>query len=415
MKTAELGAGERPGVEFVPGLNALERKYFKQGATESVMIDKGITRLNFALAGEEIAPGKGIREALQPLTHDVTTRSLGLFTDTARGGLRQDFQLLTNTTSLPAIYQNKGVYVSRLGMTAASAPSDPTWASLQQFSRLYRETPGNTAPFNIINPGGMPLIKAQAPSGWVAATGGTVTGANRVPPSGLLLQPTLAKVQVLFSLLGRDIYRNLPQGPIQRQLTPEEKAPGLHGMQDQQFRNTRFDYDLHLMYQPIVTLHNPYNVALEFTSVRVEFMHVPFAMQVFRNDLPQSTGFAPMETMFADNESGAQTKIFGMNLKNKKADGTPGTTTITLLPGEVKLFSGYIDPNRTFAQDVGDRQFWDHTVGTGITTNIDALPGWRGDGIGFDCDWLTGSMRINGNADEGHDRACLGLAWDDKI
>ncbi|MCX6879403.1 MAG: hypothetical protein NTW21_37215 [Verrucomicrobia bacterium] len=141
MKTAELGAGERPGVEFVPDLNALERKLFKQGTPASVMIDKGITRLNFALSGEQIAPGKGIRVVLQPLTHDVTTHSLGLCTDTTRGSLKQDFQLLTNAASLPAIYQNKGVYVSRLGMPAASAPSDPTWASLWEFARLYRDKP----------------------------------------------------------------------------------------------------------------------------------------------------------------------------------------------------------------------------------------------------------------------------------
>jgi hypothetical protein len=123
MKTAQLGAGERPGVEFMPGLKDLERKFFKQGAAESAAIDKGITRLNFALSGENLAPGKGVREALMPLTHDFTTQSFGLFTDTARGGLKQDFHLLTNTTSLPAVYSGKGVYVSRLGMTTANAPS----------------------------------------------------------------------------------------------------------------------------------------------------------------------------------------------------------------------------------------------------------------------------------------------------
>ncbi len=141
MKTAELGAGERPGVEFIPGLNELERKFFEKKANESATIDKGISRLNFALAGENLAAG--VREALQPLTHDVTTQSVGLFTDTARGGLKQDFQLLTNTTSLPAGttgYAGNGVYKSRLGMTTANAPSDPRWESLQQFARLYRGT-----------------------------------------------------------------------------------------------------------------------------------------------------------------------------------------------------------------------------------------------------------------------------------
>ena len=70
-KTMELGSGERPGVEFIAGLNGLERKYFKQGSTQSTTIDKGVTRLNFALVGENFS--KGVREALMPLTHDVTT------------------------------------------------------------------------------------------------------------------------------------------------------------------------------------------------------------------------------------------------------------------------------------------------------------------------------------------------------
>ena len=268
-KTMELGAGERPGVEFLPGLSELERRLFEINATESSVIDKGITRLNFSLAGETLA--SGMREALQSLTHDVTTQSLGLFTDTAHGGLKQDFQALMNGSSLPTEYQNKSVYASRLGLpvSATTNPSDPTWASLQQYARLYRST--------ITNTGGVPLLKAQTPSGWAAATTtGSTTTVNRTPPSGVLLLPDIAKVQVLFSLVGRDLYANLPSGEIKRQLTSDEKANGIHGPQDGQFRSTKYDYDLHLMYTPVVTLHNPYNVALEFTSMRVEFLNVPF-------------------------------------------------------------------------------------------------------------------------------------------
>jgi hypothetical protein len=408
-KTMELGTGERPGVEFIAGLNGLERKFFKQDVPESATIDKGISLLNFALAGENLAKGKGVREALMPLTHDVTTHSLGLFTNTARGGLKQDFQLLTNGNSLPTDYSGKGVYDSLLNLpkSATSNPSDPTWAALKEFAGFYRSN-------KLINSGGVPKISTQVPSGWAAATGGTVTDANRVPPAGLVLQPTIAKVQLLISLVGRDIYGNLPAAPIQRQLTAAEKAVGIHGPQEGQFRPTRFDYDLHVMYAPIVTLHNPYNVALEFTSVRVEFVHVPFALQIFRNGVAQSTGLVPLETMYADNESGSLNKIFGMNLKTNN-NGAPGSTTFKLMPGEVKLFSGYIDPNRTYAQDLNDRKFWDIYVGTGITTNIDAMPGWPGDGIGFDCDWVAGGLAVDGEGVNGHWASCLGLAWDDKI
>lgn len=400
-KTLQLGSGERPGVEFLAGLKPLERRFFEKKSPQFAIIEKGISRLNSGLAGEHLA--EGLREALRPLGHDLTTQSIGLFTDTAHGGLKQDMHLLTNPAALPADYRNKGVYVSRLGLTTANAPSDPSWAGLREFARLYRD--------KIANSSGVPVLKAQVPANWRAASG--TTGAivvNRVPPPGVVLMPTIAKVQMLFSLIGRDIYDYPPPAgnPI------PASAAIIHQPQGGQFKGTRFEFDLHLLYTPVVTLHNPYNVAIELNTVRLEFIHVPFAMQIFRNGIAQSTGLVPLETMYADNERGQQGKVFGMNLKTK-LNGKPGTTTFRLMPGEVKMFSPYIDPTRTYRQDLGSRQFWDIYVGTGITTNIDAIPGWRGDGIGYDCDWLAGSQKVNGDAADGHWASCLGLARDDAI
>jgi hypothetical protein len=404
-KTLQLGSGERPGTEFIPRLGALRRRFFAAAAPEFADFVKGIGDTNFGLTAERLAPGTG--EVLKSLTHDVTLHSMGLFTDTARGGLKQDFHLLTNTTSLPAAYSGKGVYASRLGMTPTNAPSDPRWESLQQYSRLYRD--------KLISSTGVPVIKAQVPSGWAAATTSTavppVTTLNRTPPPGVVLLPTLAKVQMLFSLIGRDLYSYTPPAGN----TIPADAPPIHNPQASYFRGTKYQYDLHLLYTPIVTLHNPYNVALEFTALRVEFVHVPFAMQLFRNGVAQSTGLVPFETMYIDNQNGQTGKIFGMNLK-AKTNGVPGSTTLRLLPGEVKVFSPYLDPSRTYLQELsGDRTFFDYSIETGITTNINAIPGWRGDGVGFDCDWLTGAQPVDGIAANGHWQSGLGLAADDQI
>jgi hypothetical protein len=403
-KTAQLATGQRPATEFIPGLAGLDRAMFDASSAEFDVIRKGITPLNYALAAESLAPGT--RDALKPLAHDVTTRSLGLFTDTARGGLRQDFHLLTQSPTLPAGYQSQGVYVSRLGMKSAEAPSDPRWESFHQFSRLYRDRISAT--------GGVPVLRAMAPAGWQAAAGsGTSVAVNRRPPPGAVLMPTIAKVQMLFSLIGRDLYNYPAFGPGQIPPLVPDSAANMHGPQDQHFRGTKYKYDLHLLYTPVVTLHNPYNVALEFRNLRVEFLHVPFAMQVFRNGVPQSRGLVPLETMYGDYSPG-NSKTFGMNLKTK-VNGRPGSTTFRLLPGEVKMFSPYIDPDRSYQQDLGDRKFWDIFIGTGITNNIDAIPGWRGDGIGFDCDWLAGSLRMSGAKEDGQWASCLGLARDDSI
>jgi hypothetical protein len=421
QKSAQLGAGERPGVEFIAGLNGLERKFFEKSATQSVALDNGITPLNFSLAGEQLA-GKTIPTALKPLAHDVTTISNGIFTDTARGGLRQDFQLLAQTTPFPTEYNLKGVYTSRSVMPSGGGLSDPRWESLQQFATLYKDTSVN----GLGKIGTAPLLKAKVPAGWNASTltgNPPTTTVIRTPPPGVVLMPTIAKVQMLFSLIGRDIYPNLP-GNLKRPLTTAEKASNMHGPQDGWFRNTKYDYDLHLLYTPIVTLYNPYNVAIELNAMRLEFIGVPFAMQVFRNDVPLSTGLVPFESMTDDNKNSDQSKIFGMNLKTK-VNKQVGGAVFRMLPGEVILFSPYIDPARTYATDLKDRKFWDIYLNTGLTTNVDAIPGWRGFGIGFDCDWLAGNKPSIGSASTedpstaqppyGLWKGCYGLAWDDKI
>ena len=407
-KLAQLGSGERPATEMIAGLDGFEREMFSRGSSGDVVIQKGISRLNFSLAGETLAPG--VRPTLQPLTQDLTTHSLGLFTDTARGGLKQDFSLLSNLNSLPSEYAVKGPYTSILGMSSAEAPSDPRWESLHQFSRIYRD--------RVVNTGGTPLLRAMAPSGWQAATllngsPPTVT-LNRKPPPGPVLMPAIAKVQMLFSLIVRDIYNYPAFAAGAAAPVVPESAGNMHGPQDGHFRGTKYDYDLHLLYTPVVTLHNPYNVALEFRSMRLEFVHVPFAMQIFRNGIAQSRGLVPFETMFADNDNEGKAKTFGMNLKTKLT-GRPGSTTFTLLPGEVKLFSPYIEPTRTYQQDLADRKFWDIYVDTGITSNIEAIPGWRGDGIGFDCDWLAGGLAVDSDKNQGRWESCLGIARDDQI
>ena len=416
-KTARLGAGERAGVEFISGLNTLDRAFFEASATEGSIVRNGITRQNFSLAGEKLG-GSAIPTELKKLTHDVTTVSTGLFTDTARGGLKQDFQLLTNAGILPPEYLGKGIYDSRAVMPSGGGPSDPRWESLQQFATIYKETSYITKLSDV------PVLKVKIPEGWTASSQSgnpLATVVNRTPPAGVVLAPTIAKVQLLFSLIVRDIYPNLP-GSIFRPLTVAEKAGNMHGPQDGFFRATKYNYDLHLLYTPIITLHNPYNVAIDFSSMRLEFIGVPFAMQVFRNDMPLSKGLVPFESMTDDNQNSQKSKTFGMNLKTK-VNGKVGGPNFRMLPGEVILFSPYIDPKRTYAQDLKDRKFWDISLATGLTNNIDAIPGWRGFGIGYDCDWLAGNQPTIGRANVedrstaafGIWKGCYGVAWDDRI
>jgi hypothetical protein len=415
-RSAQLGTGECPGVAMIPGLEKLETSFFEQDSPSYASLRKGFTHGSYELAADALAPAT--RDALKPLLHDLSVCSTGLFTDTARGGLKQDLQLLTNGTKLPAAYDKRGIYASVLGMKASDVPSDPRWETLHEYARAYRDRI-TKAPVT-----GAPMARVTAPKGWQAATFNpnppyTIT-ANRTPPAGMVLMPTIAKVQMVFSLIGRDLYDYAP--PARSPLPNKPTLNGFHGPQCNEFRDTRFDFDLHLMYTPVVTLHNPYNVALEFNTLRVEFVHTPMAVQVFRNGKALSQGLIPVDTMYADNDTGkvssgqGRGKIFGMNLKDKDKNGRPAGSVIRLLPGEVKVFSPFMDPNRNYRNEFKEgRLTWDYLVGTGLTQDIDAIPGWRGDGMGYSCDWLAGGLPSASSNVEGHWRSCYGLAGDDNI
>jgi hypothetical protein len=413
MQSAQLGSGERPNTASITGLSGLGRPIFEYGKAGFGTVEKGISRQNLELAATNLA-NKAAADALKPLTHDVTSASVGVFTDTASGGLKEDLSLITNASALPTPYagksvsgkfQGKGIYDSRLGVTA---PSDPTWESLWQFARIYKDTA------RLTTSGGVPVLKAQGPAGWRASVGSDPNSATPgviqpAPPGGVVLMPTVAKVQLVFSLLTRDIYDYPKPAGANPDIVPktpgtkaQEEAAQLHSPWGKNFAGSSYDYLLHLLYTPVITLHNPYNVALEFTELKVIFGNVPFALQVFRNGVPQTKEPAPLDTMYyQESEAGNRAKRFGMTLKTSggsTSNPVPGSTTFRLLPGEVMMFSPYIDPNRTWKDEYSNRLFSDWDTGSSSgggtrTLSIDGMPGWRGDGIGFDLDWFCPSYR----------------------
>lgn len=418
-KTSQLGTGKNPNTEILTGLGNLKRDYFNQNSKEFASIEKGVTPLNFGLAAEKLA--SGMRELLKPLTHDLSVSSLGLFTDTAAGGFKEDFNLLTNTNQLPPAYAGKGIYQSLLQLNAKDAVSDPKWNTFLQYARLYSD--------KVVNSNGAPMVRSQVPAGWQASSGyDPTTGApgiiQKQAPPGLILMPTIAKVQVVFSILARDVFT---YGGKAGDVIPDD-ATQLHGPWGNNFRGSSYDYLLHLLYTPVITLHNPYNVAIEFTNMKVVFSNVPFAIQVVRNGVVQTTKLAPLDQMYYSNsEGGTLSKSFGMNLKTKTSSNTPGETTFRLLPGEVKMFSPYIDPSLSWQVECssgdGARKFsdWDTgKFGSARTLALEGIPGWRGDGIGFDLDWLCPApMRVSDNEVENgktmNRGGCIGLRRDDEL
>ncbi|MFC7338546.1 hypothetical protein ACFQY0_15225 [Haloferula chungangensis] len=407
-RTTQLGSGQRPNSASIPGLAKLEADFFEEDSESFNTITKGISRKNMELAVDELATGTG--ENLKPLTHAVSISSVGLLTDTAKGGLKQDFSLLTNDTELPSPYERDlGVYATLLDLDRSAAPSDPTWGSLHELARLPLDTSALTAR------AGSPVLRASVPSNWTAATGSNPSSGepgviNREPPSGMTLLPTVARVQVVFSLLTRDIY-NYPKvtdtTPKPQQTQAQEQQSEIHGPWGKRFAGSSYDYLLHLLYTPVITLHNPYNVTLEFRDLKVVFGNVPFGLKVIRNGVAQTRDFAPLDKMYYQQaEQGKINKRFGMTLKtNGGTTDRPrvGSSTFRMLPGEVILFSPYIDPEITWNNDANGTGVADWRGGASDKTmNIDGIPGWRGDGIGFDLDWFCpADIRVDTHEREG--------------
>jgi len=390
-RSVQLGSGQRPNTSSIESLGGLEGDFFDQDSDSFATIEKGISRKSMAMAADQLAAGTG--EALKTLTHDVTTSSLGLFTNVAKGGLKEDFNLLTNADTLPDPYSGaEGVYETLLNLESAAAPSDPRWESFHQLAGVYKDAERMSAS------NGVPVALARIPSTWRATNNSSASTTQRgdltrTPPAGMVLMPTVAKVQVVFSLLTRDIY-SYPKVSDTTPKTPgsqaEEERAQIHGPWGRRFAGTAYDYLLHLMYTPVITLHNPYNVALEFRDLKVMFGNVPFGLQVFRNGEAQTTAPAPLDKMFyRDAEHGRVSKRFGMTLKtNGGSSRTPrvGSSTFRMLPGEVIMFSPYIDPNSNWNNKASFAD-WNSSRNS-LTNNIDGIPGWRGDGIGFDLDWF---------------------------
>jgi len=400
LRTMASGTGSQPGIWHVPGLDAVDPAALASAPTGTGRAPaRWATPPTASLALAELA-GKPLPQAL--FVHDFTVDSLGLPVDVVRGGPRHDLNLLAQLPRPPTGPTGTGVYAATLGRTGY--PSDPPWEQLLGYARLYRD---------LVSDNKCPILAARIPPGWGARRDDGF--ANLDPPPGPHVMPVVAKVQMIFSVLARDLYR------YDGDLVPvPENAVAADPGWAETFRGSSFDYMLHLLYTPVVTLYNPYNVTLECDDLRVEFANVPFALQVFRNDQPQTKvppgdandGLVPFNRMFGTTQSTTSAakanKRFCLSLREKDEAGAPGSDRLRLAPGEVRVFSPYIDPHRTWAQEAVARdQFYDYwntsaadnrpayTANPGATTldtsRLVAVPGWPGPGVGFDLDWLCPS------------------------
>jgi hypothetical protein len=297
------------------------------------------------------------KDKIKPLRNDVTPYSLGVLADVRGGGLKQDLSSMfemgsATSNTLPTDFSNKQLYQSTHGITGVS---DPNWSALAGYYNSFLSlTNPETAPTFTVNQGA--ISSAQVP--------------NSYNPS-----PVIAKVDTIFSFVAR----------------PMTDIFWLGGMKD------HFDYHLNLIFTPVVTLHNPYNVNISFHKMEVSFENMPIAFNFmfqaggaggFASQSVESGKFESINTMSYDagsDHNGRSDKKFVMNIANwSDTNPLPASTAISgpivMKPGQTLICGPSFPPNSSFKIDAGSGHStvgfdWDNRLTKAIKAKPSFTPG----------------------------------------
>ncbi len=291
--------------------------------------------------------------------HQVTPHSYGLLTNVREGGLKQDLSSMfeMSPTSLPKPYDgaNAKLYETTHRITGTS---DPYWSTLKGYYDVAKEASMKAA---------SPVYYKAPQEAVTLTTGGRSTGV----PKKFYAAPVIARVEMLFSVVVRESH-----GPWSAAST----GLGQH---------TRM---IHLLYAPIVTLHNPYNVSLKFDKLDLDINGIPLAFNFVVNGQPQNREPVSYNRMYV-NLADRTAKAFMLTISNWRDFGSGAPSPITMRPGQSLVCGPYIDGNVVFGNSGGEgsQVFFDYS--NNLTGNQNARakckPGFLGRQVSFDIDWLT--------------------------
>jgi hypothetical protein len=387
-KQAHLGEARRFGIEAITPIGQDGFAWWKESGQDRLI----------SLPTGQLLPGA---TRVKEFSNDLTVWSRGLLTDTARGGLRGDLSVLCEGT-LPAPYATGRVYTD---LEAATAPANPTWQLLQDYSSAYKKV--------LRAADGTYKIAAKEPSGNVPYSNTvTSTGTTVVPTpgavSGYPMMPVVTKLEMVFSLFTLNAYDHWGGYTEKWYIGEDFTASSSRRTHDDATFETQFKkgtifrykgdvkrrYQLMMMYSPIVTVYNPFNVPIEFDALKVGFDDLPIGFLPRINNVAQLTKMAHFNQLYFQNESlAAKAKRFELVLRsNFSSAGTPAPLVIP--PGETIVLGNSADPNKDFWQ-VAD--FYSIGDQTSATIGIDVIPGWS-EGIGYVVDWLAPRTLLSATA-----------------
>ena len=306
--------------------------------------------------------------------NDVTPYSLGVLTDVRRGGLKQDlssvFEMSSGTaTILPDEFKvsnsvSKKLYQSTHGITGVS---DPYWSTLAGYYNSFR---------TISTPDDTPTL-AVSPS--------TLSVTANLVPQTYLPGPVIAKVDTIFSLVSR----------------PVTDVSWFDHTNNRALDN--YDSFVNLIFTPVVTLHNPYNVNISFYKMSVNFKNVPVAFRfmfqaggagAFVSQSVESTKFESLDTMInkkyrEDTNPAKVEKSFNMDIAAWDSTGGAISGPIVMKPGQTLVCGPSFDSSKSFKIDAASGSNtaafdWENTLTKAMKAKPEFTPG-----LGFETCGVT--------------------------
>lgn len=318
-------------------------------------------------------------------THDLTTSSLGLLTDVRKGGLKRDLTCsFESKAGLPQDLAGRRLYQSTLGFDGVS---DPYWSALSGYYNFYK---------NLKLAGDLPSYKLE--------NADPVQLERHVVPRNYSVAPVVAKIEILFTFVVRDTH-----GPWVAQVPSASK-------------DTNKKYMMHMVYVPLVTLHNPYNVELEFERMNLTVRDVPVAFNFYVNGKPQNNRLVPFNEMFVVNNEGGGDysgakgeRAIVLDLAEWTSPSqTRPSQTLKMAPGQTLVCGPYLNPAAGSADTLRGSVGTQEAVEAASGSAIKLRPGFSGKAVGLSVDWLTPPPFNSGQSTDGN-LGVLGLRLDDKV
>ena len=307
---------------------------------------------------------------IKPFRNDITPYSLGVLADVRGGGLKQDLSSIfemgsATSATLPADFTGKKLYESTHGITGVS---DPYWSALAGYYNVFRNQSGGD--FSITERELNPTFY-QAPAQGVSLT-------YPAQPTSYYPGPVITKVEILYNLV---VSNTLRRGDLGGRRVP---------------------YKGFMIYTPLVTLHNPYNINLAFYRMDVAFRNVPMAFRFYVKGQAQSKDLVPTDAYYLSgvDKSGnkwtfRKEKEFVMAIGDWYSYGNVDSsslpaTKIIMKPGQTLVCAPYLDPASGRIL-LGASNDYDNVMTGTAEYAVQAKPGFRGRCGGFLADCIVPS------------------------